>query len=87
MSKKPNKTRTKRLSKGQRTHVRLMKQEKIKAGTVYKPAKRVTQRSQYAGLPSFSERRNVQMSNPTEHRVGWNRAPVGRGDPQPSPGR
>ena len=37
MSKKPNKTRTKRLSKGQRTHVRLMKQEANKAGTVYKP--------------------------------------------------
>ena len=45
MSKKPNKTRIKRLSKGQRTHVRWMKQEANKAGTVYKPGKRVTRRT------------------------------------------
>ncbi len=38
MSEKTNKTKIKRLSKGQRTHIRRMKQEAREAGTVYKPA-------------------------------------------------
>jgi hypothetical protein len=37
MTKKTGKTNTKRLSKGQRSHVRKMKQEARAAGTVYKP--------------------------------------------------
>jgi hypothetical protein len=37
MSKKTSKTKTKRLAKGQRTHVRRLKQEARAAGTVYKP--------------------------------------------------
>jgi len=37
MLNKKSKTKTKRLSKGIRTHVRRMKQEASKAGTVYKP--------------------------------------------------
>ena len=36
MANKPGKTKIKRLSKGQRTHVRRMKQEARLAGTVYK---------------------------------------------------
>lgn len=34
---KPDKIKTKRLSKGQRTHVRRMKQEARKEGVVYRP--------------------------------------------------
>lgn len=37
MSNKTSKTKTKRLPKGQRAHVRKLKQEARKAGTVYKP--------------------------------------------------
>ena len=37
MSGKNNKTKTKRVPKGQRTHVRRLKQEARLAGTVYKP--------------------------------------------------
>jgi hypothetical protein len=37
MSTKINKVNTKRLSKGQRTHVRRLKQEARATGTVYKP--------------------------------------------------
>ena len=37
MAKEISKTKIKRLSKGQRTHVRRMKQEARAAGTVYKP--------------------------------------------------
>ncbi len=33
----PNKTKSKRLPKGQRTHVRRLKQEAREAGSVYKP--------------------------------------------------
>jgi hypothetical protein len=38
MSNKKSQTKSKRLSKGQRTHVRKMKEEARNAGTVYKPA-------------------------------------------------
>jgi hypothetical protein len=38
MTKNTSKTKTKRLSKGQRTHVRRMKQEAGKTETVYKAA-------------------------------------------------
>ncbi len=37
MPNKTSKPKTKRLSKGQRAHVRKLKQEARKAGTVYKP--------------------------------------------------
>jgi hypothetical protein len=37
MSNKINRIKTKRLSKGQRTHIRRLKQEAHNAGTVYKP--------------------------------------------------
>jgi hypothetical protein len=37
MAKKTNTTKAKRLSKGQRTHVRRLKQEARSAGIVYKP--------------------------------------------------
>lgn len=37
MSKKTGATKSKRLSKSQRTHVRRLKQEARKAGIVYKP--------------------------------------------------
>jgi hypothetical protein len=37
MSEKNSKPKTKRLPKGQRTHVRRLKQEARKAGTVFKP--------------------------------------------------
>jgi hypothetical protein len=37
MENKTSKTKPKRLPKGQRTHVRRLKQEARKAGTVYKP--------------------------------------------------
>jgi len=38
MAEKTTKTKSKRLSKGQRAHVRRLKQEARAAGTVYKPA-------------------------------------------------
>jgi hypothetical protein len=37
MAKEIGKTKIKRLSKGQRTHIRRMKQEARAAGTVYRP--------------------------------------------------
>ena len=37
MSNKPSPTKSKRLSKSQRTHVRKLKQEARKTGVVYKP--------------------------------------------------
>jgi hypothetical protein len=37
MSNKTSKTKTKRLPKGQRTHVRRLKEDARKAGVVYKP--------------------------------------------------
>lgn len=38
MENKVNNKKVKRLPKGQRTHVRRLKQEAIKEGRVYKPA-------------------------------------------------
>ena len=38
MSNQTSKTKTRRLPKGQRTHVRRMKQAARAAGSVYKPA-------------------------------------------------
>ncbi len=38
MSNEIAKTKVKRASKGQRTHVRKLKQEARKSGTVYRPA-------------------------------------------------
>ncbi|MBE0696079.1 MAG: hypothetical protein IH586_04070 [Anaerolineaceae bacterium] len=37
MAEKKSKPKTKRLSKGQRTHIRRLKQAATKEGTVYKP--------------------------------------------------
>jgi hypothetical protein len=51
MADKTSKTKAKRLSKGQRTHIRRLKQAARKAGTAYTPSRPVVSISRPPALP------------------------------------